>query len=407
MDRRQALALLAALPLATRVSAQTRATAKHRVALGRWGLLIEPGGTLKSWSANSGAGESHPAEEVLGLGHNQPVDLFTLYPIPHVTGVVNAVVAAGAAYAVLGNGQVLSWGAGGYGHLGTTPLEEFETRAQPRMRSSTPQPVAVKFDAVDVSSKGEHVLALARDGSVWAWGRGDAGQLGIGPLPMVNYKTRSARVENFVPYPVRIPGLTDVVAISTGDMHSLALLKDGTVRAWGENRYGQLGDGTTINRNTPMPVAGVGNATAIAALSGSSVAVLSDGTAMAWGTTFVNPDPRRLPAPVVGARGLRSIVGGGAHVVALTHTGEVMTWGNDAHYETGRGPSNASAPGLVKGLTGVQSIAASPWPSAAVLASGRIMTWSEVRPWHRPGSNGLANLSPSPILLWLDGLEQP
>ena len=107
MNRRQALALLAALPLATRVSAQTRSTAKHRVALGMWGLLIEPGGTLKSWSANSGAGETHPAEEVLGLGHNQPVDLFTLYPIPNLTGVVNAVVGSAAAYAVLANGQVL------------------------------------------------------------------------------------------------------------------------------------------------------------------------------------------------------------------------------------------------------------------------------------------------------------
>ena len=112
MNRRQAMALLAALPLATRVSAQTRSTAKHRVALGLWGLLIEPGGTLKSWSANSGAGETHPAEEVLGLGHNRPVDLFTLYPIPNLTGVVNAVVGSSAAYAVLANGQVLSWGAG-------------------------------------------------------------------------------------------------------------------------------------------------------------------------------------------------------------------------------------------------------------------------------------------------------
>ncbi len=115
MNRRQALALLAALPLAARVSAQTRSTAKHRVALGGWGLLIEPGGTLKSWSTN-GAADPVPAEEVLGLGHNQPVDPFTLYPIPNLTGVVNAVVGSAAAYAVLANGQVLSWGAGGTRH---------------------------------------------------------------------------------------------------------------------------------------------------------------------------------------------------------------------------------------------------------------------------------------------------
>jgi alpha-tubulin suppressor-like RCC1 family protein len=400
------MALLAALPLATRVRAQTRATAKHRVALGRWGLLIEPGGTLKSWSANGAGQEAVPAEAVLGLGHDQPVELFTLYPIPNVTGVVNAAVGAGAAYAVLGNGQVLSWGAGGYGHLGTTPLDEFETRAQPRMRSSTPQPVAVKFDAVDVSSKGEHVLALARDGRVYAWGRGDAGQLGIGALPMVNYKTRSARVENFVPYPVRIPGLTDVVAISAGNMHSLALLKDGTVRAWGENRRGAVGDGSTVNRDAPTPVTGVRNAVAIGATGYSSVAVLSDGTVMEWGPVYGSSNPRLLPAPLAGVRGVRSVAGGDAHVVALTQTNAVMTWGTDGHYETGRG-RNASAPGLVKELTDVVSIAASPWASAAVLASGRIMTWSEVRPWSRPGFNGQSNLSPFPILMWLDGLEQP
>ena len=272
--------------------------------------------------------------------------------------------------------------------LGTTPLDEFETRAQPRMRSNTPLPVAVKFDAVDVSSIGEHVLALARDGSVYAWGRGDAGQLGIGPMPVVNYKARSARVENFMPLPRADSRASPTWSRSVpGDMHSLALLKDGTVRAWGQNRFGQVGDGTTINRDTPTPVQGVRNVVAIAALAYSSVAVLSDGTAMDWGNTHGSSDPRPVPAAVVGARGLRSVVGGGAHVVALTQTGGVMTWGTSGHYETGRG-RDATAPGLVKELTDVVSIAASPWASAAVLASGRIMTWSEVRPWHRPGFNG-------------------
>ena len=252
----------------------------------------------------------------------------------------------------------------------------------------------MKFDAVDVSAKGEHVLALARDGSVYAWGRGDAGQLGIGALPMVNYRGRSARVENFVPYPVRIPGLTDVVAISAGNMHSLALLKDGTVRAWGENKFGQIGDGTTINRNTPTPVPGVQKRRLpLPRLGYSSVAVLSDGTVMELGQ---HPrEPRSATCPGGGRRAraafARSSVES-AHVVALTQTGGVMTWGTSAHYETGRG-RDASAPGLVKELTDVVSIAASPWASAAVLASGRIMTWSEVRPWHRPGCNGLSRIS--------------
>ena len=406
MNRRQALSLLAALPFAARVNAQTRATAKHRVTLGGFiGLLIEPGGTLQVWNTNTAHANGYDAEDVLGLGHNRPVDGFTLYKIPGLTGVVSA-AASSTAFAVLSDGRIMSWGSGGYGLLGTTSPAEFETKAQARGDSNTPQPVATKFDAVDVSVKGEHALALARDGTVYAWGRGDAGQLGIGAMPVINYKTRTPTAENYMPYPVRIPGLSDVVAVSSGSMHSLALLKDGTVRVWGSNRYGQIGDGSTVNRNTPTPVPGVQNVVSIAATGYSSVAVLADGTVMEWGATYGNLTPRRPPALLAGARGIRSVAGGDDHVVALTQTGGVMTWGQDAHYQTGRGPRNASTPGLVKELTGVQSIAASGRGSAAVLGSGRIMIWSEVRPFTRPGS-GRSNLSQYPILLWVDGLEQP
>jgi hypothetical protein len=145
---------------------------------------------------------------------------------------------------------------------------------------------------------------------------------------------------------------------------------------------------------------------AIAAGGYRSVAVLADGTVMEWGANHVNLTPRRTPALVAGARGIKSVVGGGDHVAALTQSGEVMTWGQDAHYEIGRG-GDAHAAGLVKGVTGVTSLAAAHSTTIAVSSSGRIVTWGEVRPWTRPGSTAPANLSPSPILLWLDGLEQP
>ncbi|MGH7462454.1 MAG: RCC1 domain-containing protein, partial [Longimicrobiales bacterium] len=191
-----------------------------------------------------------------------------------------------------------------------------------------------------------------------------------------------------------------------GSIHSLALLEDGTVRAWGENRFGQVGDGTTTNRDRPVLVPGVRNAVAIAAAGYFSIAVLADGTVMEWGSTYGNPKPRPVPALVPGARGIKSAVAGGAHVAALTQTGEVVTWGQDAHYETGRGRSDGSTAGLVKDLTDVRSLAAAHATTIAVRGSGRVMTWGEVRPWTRPES-GQSDLSPFPILLWLDGLEQP
>jgi alpha-tubulin suppressor-like RCC1 family protein len=403
MNRRHALSLLAAWPFAARVGAQTRITAEHRVFLsGRHGLLLGPDGTLQVWSMNPGRGEQPPAEDVLGLGDDRPIDHHRLYPVAGLQGVV-AAAAGSASYAVLTDGRVFAWGATGSGELGITPRAEFEERAQPRMRTNTPTPVAVTLDAVNVSSTSDHVLALARDGSVWAWGRGDSGQLGIGPLPVVTFKTRSARVEPYVPYPVRVPDLEGVLSMGAGAKHSLALLKDGTVRAWGDNKWGQVGDGTTTNRDRPVLVPGVRNAVAVSAGAYFSLAVLSDGSVVEWGSTPGNVKPRTTTAPVPGVRGIRSAVAGGEHVVAITHNGEVMTWGQDAHYQTGRG-REGPAPGLVKGVKDVKSVAASGGTTIVVLSSGRMLTWGEVREWTRPDEGG-AGLSPFPILLWLDGLE--
>ncbi len=408
MNRREALAVLAAFPFARRLLAQTRSSAQLRFALAvTHGLVFEPGGRLWAWGKDPGQSEGQPAAYALGLGHNDPVDPHTLYAVPGLTTVVAAAASPGKSHAVLADGRVFAWGAGGSGALGITPQAEYEAQAQPRIRVNAPTPVSVPFDAVDVSSKNDHVLALARDGAVWAWGRGDGGQLGIGPLPTVNFKTRSARVEPYVPYPVRIPDLADVAAIGAGNGHSIALMKDGTVRTWGENKYGQIGDGTSTNRDRPFIVPGVRNAVAIAAGGYGSVAVLADGTVMEWGANNVNPRPRLTPALLPGARGIRSVVAGDYHAAALTQTGEVMTWGQDAHYETGRG-GNGSVPGLVKGVVGATSIAAAHSTTIVVASSGRAFTWGEVRPWTRPGSAGASNLSGrSPILLWLDGLDLP
>jgi alpha-tubulin suppressor-like RCC1 family protein len=409
MNRRQALSLLAVLPFATRVGAQTRASAKHRVILGAGhGLLLEPDGTLQSWSSERGAGEQHAAENCLGLGHNRPVALYTLYPVTGLNSVVAAAAASGTSYAVLADGRLLAWGVNGSGQLGITPLSEFETRAQPRASTNTPTPVAVRFEAVDVSSKGDHVMALARDGSVYTWGHGASGQLGIGPPPVVNFRTRTPSAMPYVPLPIRVPDLTGVVAISAGGSHSLALLQDGTIRAWGANKSGQVGDGTRTDHDKPVAVPGVRNAVAIAAGFDFSVAVLADGTAVEWGAGYTSNDaPRPVPAAVAGTRGLRSVVAGNSFVVAATQAGAVMTWGQNTGYEAGRGRNATSAPALVNGVTAVQSVAANTLSTGiAVLASGRILTWGQVREWTRPDGGG-AGLSPFPILLWLDGLDQP
>ena len=95
MNRRTALSLLASLPFAARLQAQTKPTVAHRVSLSQGhGFLIEPAGTLQTWVNAPGGGDGDPAPDVLGLGHNRPVFLHTLYPVPGVTNVVTAVSGA-------------------------------------------------------------------------------------------------------------------------------------------------------------------------------------------------------------------------------------------------------------------------------------------------------------------------
>lgn len=142
-----------------------------------------------------------------------------------------------------------------------------------------------------------------------------------------------------MPYPVRIQALANVTALATGNRHSLALLRDGSVLGWGFNGFGQVGDGTTANRDRPTPVAGVRSAVAISAGWEFSLAVPADGTVMAWGATFGNPTPRPTASPVPGARGIRTAVASGSHAVAITTTGAVMTWGTNGHVSAHRFPA--------------------------------------------------------------------
>jgi hypothetical protein len=116
-----------------------------------------------------------------------------------------------------------------------------------------------------------HTVALAFDGKVWAWGSNSTGQLGDGTT--INRDT-----------PIQVLNLANVSSIAAGDNHTVALRDDGTVWAWGFNGNGQLGNGTTINRNTPVRVQNLANVVSITAGDNHTVALKYDGTVWAWGS---------------------------------------------------------------------------------------------------------------------------
>jgi alpha-tubulin suppressor-like RCC1 family protein len=253
-----------------------------------------------------------------------------------------------------------------------------------------------------------HVLALSAEGEVFAWGNGQAGQLGIGNMPTINFKSGLPDTTYYLPFPSRVPMLRGITAISAGMKHSLALTKDGTVYSWGENRYGQLGDGTVINRLTPVLVRGITNAIAVAAAYDFSVALLADGTVTSWGhgsgalgRSGITPDgPNPFPALVPRAAGVTAISAGGQHVLALTATGQVLAWGDQNAGQVGRASSPTVA-GPVPTIADVRFIHAAGLTSFAVLADGTIMVWGALPSisFRVDGADGEAAHFPVPLII--------
>jgi alpha-tubulin suppressor-like RCC1 family protein len=132
--------------------------------------------------------------------------------------------------------------------------------------------VGAENDWAAVSAGGYHSLALKADGSLWAWGKNDYGQLG-------------AYIATINRTPFQVDTAKDWAAVSAGNRHSLALKKDGTVWAWGYNYYGALGDGTTTlgRRYTPVQVGTAKDWTAVSAGGYHSLALKADGSLWVWG----------------------------------------------------------------------------------------------------------------------------
>jgi alpha-tubulin suppressor-like RCC1 family protein len=233
----------------------------------------------------------------------------------------------------------------------------------------------VKFVS-SVAAGGRHSLALLANGTVLAWGDNEDLQLGEEGVGLRN-----------VPEPV--PGLSGVTAIAAGANHSLALLSNGTVMAWGENESGQLGDGNTTEASLPVAVKGLTNVKAIAAGGNFSLALLDDGTVMAWGDNEEGQlgtggtKPSTVPVAVKGLSKVAGISAGSEFSLAVLDDGTVDAWGSAAYGELGTEPGeeeeggNATSPVPVPSLTGVEQVSAGFSHSLALLTNGTVMAWGQ------------------------------
>jgi alpha-tubulin suppressor-like RCC1 family protein len=241
--------------------------------------------------------------------------------------------------------------------------------------SDQPVPVTGLRFVTAVSAGGRHSLALLANGTVVAWGANGVGQLGDG-------NTTESSV------PVAVQGLSAVTAIAAGGSHSLALMANGTVMAWGDNESGQLGIGSSVEYvATPVAVKGLANVQAIAAGTGYSLALLTNGTVMAWGENESGQlgtgksNPSSVPVAVRALSGVSAIAAGGEFSLALLTNGTVEAWGNDERGQLGNigaeeeGESEVPVP--VESLTGVSAIAAGADHGLALLKGGTVMGWGD------------------------------
>jgi hypothetical protein len=240
--------------------------------------------------------------------------------VPVAVGGLSGVTAlAGSSkdsFALLEGGTVADWGTG---HLGNGAYEKSDVPVALKELGGV---VAIAAGANSLAA--EHSLALLTSGTVVAWGANASGQLGDGTIINSDVPVAVCAVGATSPCSEESQQLKEVIAIAAGEHHSLALLSNGTVLAWGANESGQLGNGTTTNSDVPVAVKGLSEeVTAIAAGSDHSLALLKGHTGMAWGANNarrerpIGPQPGRC-SPVAPSRlGVSTTTGSSATARAL------------------------------------------------------------------------------------------
>lgn len=239
----------------------------------------------------------------------------------------------------------------------------------------------------------QHSCALRPNGTVACWGENGQNQMGDG--------TTVDRLS-----PVTVTGIAGARMIAAGADHTCALLAGGTVSCWGWNGAGELGDGTTAVRTTAVPVVGLSGVVSIAAGNDHTCAVLANATAVCWGSNFFGQlgdgttTGRLTPTAVQGLTGVTAIAAG-AHTCAVVDNGNVKCWGANSHGQLGDSTTtDRTTPVAVQNLTGAKAVAVSEEGShsCAVLSTGGVSCWGENLQGALGDGTGTERHTPTPML---------
>ena len=273
------------------------------------------------------------------------------------------------------HGTLWTWGSNQEGQLGAETQETGVDREGNQVAVSGTS-LAVLEDVRSVAAGGDFTVALKTDGTLWAWGGNDYGQLGNGTV------VSAAQ-------PVQV--LDQVTAVSAGDYHVAAIRADGTLWTWGDNLYGQLGDGTRDSVSAPHQVL----ADVRFAVMGDyhAAAISTDGTLYTWGSNLdgqlgtgglgdttdegtgarlqLTPTAVSLPAAV------SNVTVGAGHTAAILSDGTLWTWGRNDAMQLGLTEAGAQVwePGQVVELVPVQAVSAGTDQTVCLLTDGEVQAW--------------------------------
>ena len=257
------------------------------------------------------------------------------------------------------NGTLWAWGDNNSGQLGDGTIT-------PKL---VPTQIGSDTNWKSITTGSVHAVAIKHDGTLWTWGDNESGQLGDGTI--------TAKL-----VPTQIGTDTNWKSINAGYYYTVAIKSDGTLWTWGDNYYGQLGDGTTNYKSIPTQIGSDTSWSNIAAGSSHTVAIKTNGTLWAWGNNE-NKElgdgtniSKSIPTQIGSDTSWSSITVGYDYTVAIKSNGTLWGWGANWSGQLGDGTTDSkSVPTQMGNDTHWLSITAGDWHTIAIKTDETLWSW--------------------------------